>query len=106
MTQLTKYGYIILGDGYLPQQHNANIKSPQFSSTIICVDTIKAAINVAKEMVADGVQVIELCGGFGQSGTFEIVNAIDCKVPVGSVSFSGYEHDKLTDFLSQSSASD
>ena len=106
MTQLTKYGYIILGNGYAPAQHNANINSPQFSSTIICVDTIKAAIKVAKKMVADGIQVIELCGGFGQSGAFEIINAINCKVPVGCVSFSGYEHDKLTDFLSQPSASE
>lgn len=101
MTKLTRYGYIILGDGYDSAKHHANIVSPQFSSTIICAQSIKQAIGIAKQMVKDGVEVIELCGEFGQSGAFQIVNAIDCKVPVGYVSFAGYEHDKLTDFLSR-----
>lgn len=100
MTKLTKYGYIILGDGYQAAQHRATISSPQFSSHIICAETVKEAIIIAKQMVQDGIEVIELCGEFGQSGAFQIVNAINCKVPVGYVSFAGYEHDKLTDFLS------
>ena len=100
MAKLTKYGYIILGEGYQAAQHRATINSPQFSSNIICAETIKDAIIIAKQMVQDGIEVIELCGEFGQSGAFQIVNAIDCKVPVGYVSFAGYEHDKLTDFLS------
>lgn len=99
MTKLTRYGFIILGDGYVAAQHQATIKSPTFSSSVICVQSLDAAIIVAKQMVVDGVQVIELCGEFGQSGAFQIVNAINCKVPVGYVSFVGYEHDKLTDFL-------
>lgn len=101
MTILTRYGFINLGNGYLPAKHNAVIDSPDFSSRIICVSTIDEAIIVAEQMVQDGIQVIELCGEFGQSGAFQIVNAIDCKIPVGYVSFVGYEHDKLTDFLSR-----
>lgn len=100
MTKLTKYGYIILGDGYQAEQHHATISSSQFSSSIICAETLKHAITIAKKMVQDGIEVIELCGEFGQSGAYQIVNAINCKVPVGYVSFVGYEHDKLTDFLS------
>lgn len=99
MPKLTRYGYIILGEGYESDKHQAAINSTQFSSTIICVETIGQAIIVAKQMVEDDIEVIELCGEFGQSGAFQIVNAIDCKVPVGYVSFPGYEHDKLTDFL-------
>ncbi|NRA88464.1 MAG: hypothetical protein HRU28_13980 [Rhizobiales bacterium] len=99
MPKLKNYGYIILGDAYIAEQHKATIKSDSFKSTIICTETVADAINVAKQMVADGVEVIELCGEFGQSGAFQIVNAINCKVPVGYVSFVGYEHEKLIDFL-------
>lgn len=101
MPKLTRYGYIILGDAYEAEKHQAIIKSSKFSSTIICAQTIRQAIIIAKQMVKDGIEVIELCGEFGQSGAFQIINAIDCKVPVGYVSFVGYEHDKLTDFLSR-----
>lgn len=99
MAQLKKYGFINLGTAYVPATHQAVIASTEFSSTIICVSTMVEAIEVAKKMVADGIEVIELCGEFGQSGAFQIINAIDCKIPVGYVSFAGYEHDKLTDFL-------
>ncbi|PCI87819.1 MAG: hypothetical protein COB24_05210 [Hyphomicrobiales bacterium] len=101
MPKLTKYGYIILGDGYQAEQHRVTISSAHFSSSIICGKTIRDAILIAKQMVLDGIEVIELCGEFGQSGAFQIVNAINCKVPVGYVSFVSYEHDKLTDFLSR-----
>ncbi|MGL1922223.1 MAG: DUF6506 family protein [Hyphomicrobiales bacterium] len=106
MPKLTKYGYIILGEGYIPPIHNATIESKQFSSTVICAETIESAAIVAKKMVKDGIEVIELCGEFGQTGAFQIINAINCKVPVGYVSFSGYEHDKLTDFLSKDESDD
>lgn len=106
MPKLTKYGYIILGEGYKPPQHNAAINSPSFSSTIICADSVETAIIVAKKMVKDGIEVIELCGEFGQNGAFQIINAINCKIPVGYVSFNGYEHDKLTDFLGNDQSDD
>ncbi len=99
MPKLTKYGYIILGDGYQPNKHHAVIASNELSSRIICVQSLEEAIIVAKQMVKDGIEVIELCGEFGQSGAFQIVNAINCQIPVGYVSFAGYEHDKLTNFL-------
>ncbi len=99
MAELKNYGYIILGNDYDAKQHHAKISSPNFNSTVICTETVSQAIDIAQQMVNDGIEVIELCGGFGQSGAFQIVNAINCKVPVGFVSFAGYEHDKLTDFL-------
>lgn len=101
MTKLTKYGFINLGAAYQPTAHRAVIASSEFSSTIICVSNIDEAVDIAKQMVIDGIEIIELCGEFGQSGAFQIVNAINCKVPVGYVSFAGYEHEKLTDFLSR-----
>ena len=39
---------------------------------------------VAREMVEAGVQLIELCGGFGPVWTGKIIEAIGGRVPVGS----------------------
>jgi hypothetical protein len=37
--------------------------------------------------VAEGVELIELCGGFGGAGLASIVSAVDKRVPVGAVFF-------------------
>jgi hypothetical protein len=37
--------------------------------------------------VDEGIQAIELCGGFGNVGTAKIVEAVGGKVPVGVVRF-------------------
>ena len=38
-------------------------------------------------MVKDGIQLIELCGGFGPVWTGKIIEAIGNKIPVGSVGY-------------------
>jgi predicted polyphosphate/ATP-dependent NAD kinase len=42
---------------------------------------------VAQQLVADGVELIELCGGFGGTGLAAIVSAVKNRVPVGAVFF-------------------
>ena len=44
-------------------------------------------VAVAEQMVADGVELIELCGGFGPVWTGRIIDAINGAVPVGSVGY-------------------
>jgi predicted polyphosphate/ATP-dependent NAD kinase len=40
---------------------------------------------VARRLVEDGVQLIELCGAFGPAGTAAIAQAVGGNVPVGGV---------------------
>jgi hypothetical protein len=49
------------------------------------VRNIGEAAAVARQLVDDGVELIELCGGFGGAGLGVIVNAVQGKVPVGAV---------------------
>jgi hypothetical protein len=42
-------------------------------------------IEVAKELVAEGVQMIELCGGFGPIWIAKVSEAIQGAVPIGGV---------------------
>jgi len=45
------------------------------------------AVVISKQLVEEGVQAIELCGGFGHLGTAMIVEAVGDKAVVGVVRF-------------------
>jgi hypothetical protein len=58
--------------------------------TCVGVPRIADAPAVAQQLVADGVELIELCGGFGGAGLGAVVAAVGGRVPVGAV-FYGVE---------------
>lgn len=49
------------------------------------VRTIGEASAVARRLIGEGVELIELCGGFGGEGLSAVVQAVAGKVPVGAV---------------------
>jgi predicted polyphosphate/ATP-dependent NAD kinase len=57
--------------------------------SLVCVGvpSVADAPAVARELVADGVEFIELCGGFGGAGLGSVISAVGNRVPVGAVFF-------------------
>ena len=49
------------------------------------VRNVDEAAAVARQLVEEGVELIELCGGFGGEGLGVVVSAVQGKVPVGAV---------------------
>ena len=45
---------------------------------------------IARRLVVDGVELIELCGGFGGAGLAAVIAAVDGRVPMSAV-FYGVE---------------
>lgn len=84
---LTKFGFIVTGTGLRPQEHRATISSGAFEGLFVGVETAADGPDVAREMVDSGIELIELCGGFGPRGTAAVIEAIDGAVPVGSVGY-------------------
>ena len=83
-----RWGFIYLGAGTEdPARDRAVIESGGLTTTIVAVPTRQAAVQVAVELVDDGAQSIELCGGFGQTAVAEVVAAVDGRVPVGAVTY-------------------
>ena len=55
--------------------------------TFICVGvrSVADAPAVARRLLAEGVELIELCGGFGGAGLAAVIDAVEGRVPVGAV---------------------
>ncbi|RDI39063.1 DUF6506 family protein [Aquicella lusitana] len=94
--------YIFLGPELDPKQHRAVIKTDKLTYTTVGIDFKhkEKVIEVAKEAVANGAQMIELCGGFGPLWIAKVTEAIQGKVPVGSVAYGPEARKPLVDLLS------
>jgi len=97
---ISKYGFIVKAANYDYQCDNKTLETTLFTTVIAGVKSDNEAIIVAKEMVSSGVQVIELCGGFGQESADCIISKVNTNVPIGYVIFSEAEQKKLSEFMS------
>ena len=73
--------------GWTHQSTGLRSRSDEFTSVMVRVTEPSQALSVAKQMVEEGIQLIELCGGFGPVWTAAVEEAIDGAVPVGSVGY-------------------
>lgn len=100
--KFNNFAYIFLGPNLDVNQHRSVISNEKLTFTAVGVafDNKEAAINVAKELVKNGAQMIELCGGFGPIWVAKISEALNFSVPVGSVAYGPETRRSLLDLLS------
>jgi predicted polyphosphate/ATP-dependent NAD kinase len=65
------------------------VGSPGCVLVTVGVPSVDDAPAAARELVDDGVELIELCGAFGAPGTAAVVAAVGADVPVGGVFYGG-----------------
>ncbi len=87
LVALTKFGFVVTGGGLDPTRHRSVMKSDHFEMIAIGVSEPSQGVAVAEQLVAEGVQLLELCGGFGPIWTARVIEAIGGKIPVGSVGY-------------------
>ncbi|WP_028602600.1 DUF6506 family protein [Ottowia thiooxydans] len=92
---LARFGFIVTGAGLNPSQHRCVMASDRFQMIAVGVPTAAAGVDVARALVAEGVQLIELCGGFGPGGTAAVLEAVGGAVPIGSVGYGPESIDAL-----------
>ena len=92
---LRKFGFIVTGKGLDPQRNRMQMRSELFEMIAVGVATAEAGVPVACALVEEGVQLLELCGGFGPVWTAKIIEAIGGRVPVGSVAYGPESVDQL-----------
>jgi hypothetical protein len=101
MMKLKHVAFIFMGPEVDPKIHRAEIKTPQFNLTIIGVNVnnLNQTIDIAKELVANGVQIIELCSGYGSSWIGKLSEIFDHKIPIGNVLFGPEFRDSISELL-------
>lgn len=87
---LTFFGFIVTGDDFVQYQG-----TERFRMKVVGVRSAEQGVAVAQAMVAEGVQLIEVCGGFGPVWTGKIIEAIGGAVPVGSVGYGPESIDSM-----------
>jgi hypothetical protein len=92
---LTNFGFIVRGDGLDPEKDVQVMETPTFKMTTIGISRPDQGAAAAKRLVADGVQLIELCGAFGPIWTAKVIEAIDDAVPIGSVAYGPEAIDRV-----------
>ena len=75
---LTKWGMIFKGDGEFTSFDKSGLET-----LVAGVESLEEAIELAKKWSADGIQLIELCGWFGEEGADKLIAAVGDKVAVG-----------------------
>jgi hypothetical protein len=81
--------FIVLADQSDPAEHRTVLQTPVYDLTVVAVPDYQAAVQVAKELFSEGIEIIELCGGFGNLGTAEVAQVVP-KAHLGVVRFDGH----------------
>ncbi|WP_028583119.1 DUF6506 family protein [Desulfogranum mediterraneum] len=80
-----QYGYIIKAPGYALGEKGATLESDAFKSNIIGVGSVEEACEAARQLVQQGVTLIELCSGFKAPDAQLIFDAIEGGAKVGYI---------------------
>ncbi|GMB00496.1 DUF6506 family protein [Pelosinus sp. IPA-1] len=70
--------------------HNAIINAPVVQLHVVGVENYQEGELVARRMVEQGIEAIELCAGFGIEGVAKIKAAVKGKAIVGVVRFDNH----------------
>lgn len=84
---VSSWAYIYGQPGADPAADRFVIERDGQRTTLVPVADESAAAGVAVELVDEGVELIELCGGFGLAEAARVVEAVGGRVPVGHVNF-------------------
>lgn len=85
---MPRWAYLYEHPGADPTTDRSTLSRDGVESVMVPVPSPEAAVDVARQLVAEGVGLIELCGGFSTAAAAQVADAVGDRVPVGHVTFS------------------
>ena len=82
------WAYVYEHPGADPRADRFTLDRDGQRTLLVPVSDAAQAPAVAVDLVAEGVQLIELCGGFPLAAAARVAEAVDGRVPVGHVTFA------------------
>ena len=80
-------------------KHRAVIDTSNTELLVIGVNSIEEGKKIAKQLVQEGVVLIELCGAFGYDGAKRVYDEVGDKIPVGMMVHQVWNAPKLAKLL-------
>jgi hypothetical protein len=84
---LVHWGFIYTADGADPVRDTRTVDTEFCRTVLVAVAAPEQALEVARGLADAGVQLIELCGGFGPVWAARVIEATGGRVPVGTVGY-------------------
>lgn len=99
---LKYWAYIFISPGFDPHKQQSILESSQTKVKLVGIEMKRKedVLQVARQLVKEGVQMIELCGGFGPIWVAKVLEEIQHAVPVGSVMYGPEARKPMSDILS------
>ena len=97
--KFNNFAIIFTAEEVDPKTHRAVIKTDKVTYTTVGVNSQnkEQVIQVAKELIASGAQIIELCGGFGPIWMARVIEATKNQIPIGGVFYGPEARKPLVD---------
>lgn len=93
-----KFAFMLMGGHYIPEVHNATFETEKQVTYIVTVRNFDEACEKIRELKADGVGVVELCGAFGEAGAQKLIELTGHELPIGYIVHQP-EQDELFDLF-------
>lgn len=98
---LKKWAYFYLSPGFSPETNTTKSANDACEFIAVGFDFTQKekSLQVAQALLNDGVQMIELCGGFGPIWIAKISEHLIHKIPIGSVAYGPEARQPMLDLL-------
>ncbi len=95
------WAYIFISPGFDSSKNRMVMESPECRFTAVGLNPTKMeqVLPVAKQLAQEGVQFIELCGGFGPTWVTKVSEALGSNIPVGSSMYGPEWRTKMLEIL-------
>lgn len=99
--QFKSFAFIFLTPGFDPQTNSVTTEKNgyRFKAVGIDMNNKESVIEVARSLVEEGYQMLELCGGFGPEWIHRVSVALDNTIPVGGVFYGPQYRQQLADLF-------
>jgi hypothetical protein len=99
--QFNAFAFIFLTPGFNPETNSITTEKTGYRFKAVGIDmhNKEDVLTVAKTLVEEGYQMIELCGGFGPEWVHKVSLALNDTIPVGGVFYGPQFRQQLADLF-------
>ena len=91
---MVNFAFLLMGP-YDPNKHRVRFESEGGTALMVGVSSLEEAADVARELGEAGIDLIEMCGAFGEGGAAKVGAAAGERVAVGYVVHDPSEDEKF-----------